>query len=44
MASRKGKKRSSGKRQPQAIMMLVDDHRMVQKLFKQFEKTEDEGD
>lgn len=44
MASRKGKKRSSGKRQPQAIMMLVDDHRMVQKLFKQFEKTEDEGE
>ena len=43
MASRKGKKRSSS-RQPQAIAMLMDDHRKVQKLFKQFEKSEDESE
>jgi hemerythrin-like domain-containing protein len=41
MASRKGKKRSGSSRQPQAIAMLMDDHRKVQKLFKQFEKTEE---
>jgi len=43
MASRKGKKRA-GSRQPRAIAMLVEDHRKVQKLFKTFEKTEDESD
>jgi len=42
MASRKGTKRRSS-RQPQAIAMLMDDHRKVQKLFRQFEKTEDES-
>ena len=43
MASRKGRKRA-GSRQPQAIAMLMDDHRKVKKLFKDFEKTEDHGE
>lgn len=43
MVSRKGKKRSAS-RQPQATAMLMDDHRKVQKLLKQFEKTEDHGE
>lgn len=43
MASRKGRKRG-GNRQPQAIAMLMEDHRKVQKMFKAFEKTEDHGE
>ena len=40
MAKRKAAK--SGSRQPEAIAMLIQDHQKVQKLFKQFEKTENE--
>ena len=29
---------------PEAIEMLIEDHRKVQKMFKQFEKMKDEGD
>jgi hemerythrin-like domain-containing protein len=36
----KRKTRKSGSRQPEAITMLIQDHQKVQKLFKQFEKTE----
>ena len=40
MAKRKAAR--SGNRQPEAIAMLIQDHQKVQKLFKQFEKTESE--
>lgn len=42
MAKRKARK--SGSRQPEAITMLIQDHQKVQKLFKQFEKTEREDE
>ena len=38
MAKRKTAR--SGGRQPEAIAMLIEDHQKVQKLFRQFEKTE----
>ena len=41
MAKRKGSKRA-GSRQPQAISMLIEDHHKVQKMFKTFERTEDQ--
>lgn len=41
MARRKGNKRAGG-RQPEAISMLIEDHQKVQKLFKTFDRTEDE--
>jgi len=37
----KGRKRAGG-RQPEAIAMLIEDHQKVQKLFKTFERTEDQ--
>ena len=42
MAKRKAAR--SGSRQPEAITMLIQDHQKVQKLFKQFEKTESEAE
>ena len=41
MAKRKGSKRA-GSRQPEAISMLIEDHHKVQKMFKTFERTEDQ--
>src|SRR6185436_2744293 len=41
MAKRKGSKRA-GSRQPEAISMLIEDHQKVQKMFKTFERTEDQ--
>lgn len=41
MAKRKSAR--SGRRQPEAITMLIEDHQKVQKLFRQFEKTESAG-
>lgn len=41
MAKRKGSKRA-GSRQPEAIAMLIEDHQKVQKMFKTFERTEDQ--
>jgi hemerythrin-like domain-containing protein len=41
MAKRKGNKRA-GSRQPEAITMLIEDHQKVQKMFKTFERTEDQ--
>ena len=41
MAKRKGSKRA-GSRQPEAITMLIEDHQKVQKMFKTFERTEDQ--
>ena len=38
----KGRKRA-GSRQPEAIAMLIEDHQKVQKMFKTFERTEDQG-
>jgi len=37
----KGRKRA-GSRQPEAISMLIEDHQKVQKMFKTFERTEDQ--
>ena len=37
----KGRKRT-GNRQPEAIAMLIEDHQKVQKLFRSFERTEDQ--
>lgn len=37
----KARKRS-GSRQPEAIAMLIEDHQKVQKMFKAFERTEDQ--
>jgi len=37
----KGRKRA-GRRQPEAISMLIEDHQKVQKMFKTFERTEDQ--
>ena len=41
MAKRKASKRA-GSRQPEAISMLIEDHLKVQKMFKAFERTEDQ--
>ena len=41
MAKRKGSKRT-GSRQPEAIAMLIADHQKVQKMFKTFERTDDQ--
>jgi hemerythrin-like domain-containing protein len=41
MATRRGNKRAGG-RQPEAIAMLIEDHQNVQKMFKTFERTEDQ--
>ena len=41
MATRRGNKRAGG-RQPGAIAMLIEDHLKVQKMFKAFERTDDQ--
>jgi hemerythrin-like domain-containing protein len=41
MATRRGNKRAGG-RQPAAIAMLIEDHQKVQKMFKTFERIEDQ--
>jgi hemerythrin-like domain-containing protein len=41
MAKRKASKQA-GSRQPEAISMLIEDHQKVQKMFKTFERTDDQ--